>query len=171
VGGAGFDTTRVRLGDLIAAVSGVVLFISLFLTWYERSSEGALGGGFPSLSYSGWESLGLIENLLLLAALAAVALAVLKAFGLQPQLPVSPGLVVLVLGAVAVLLVLYRLLDTPSGLFEDVPGIDVERSVGPFVALAAALGVTLGGWMAWNDEGRTAAGPTARRRTEPIPPA
>ena len=165
------DSTRLRPGDLVAAASGVLLIVSLYLTWYSRSAEGEIGGGSPLLDYSGWEALGFIDRLLLLIAVVAIVAAVVRLLGLTPPLPVNPSLVVFGLGAFAVLLVLLRLIDTPSGLFDGVAGIEVDRSAGIFVALVAALGVTLGGWLSWNGEGRLTAGPDARRSTVPVPPA
>ena len=102
-----FDTTRLRLGDLIAAGGGLLLIISLFLKWYKVSAEGALID--ISVSASGWDSLGFIDILLFLIGLAAIALAVLRAMNKLPNLPAPPGLILLVLGGVATLLVLFRM--------------------------------------------------------------
>ena len=142
------DTTRLRLGDVVAAVSGLLLLISLFLTWYTRDE------GFAELGFSAWEALGFIDALLFLAAALAIAVAVLRALGnLPPRLAVSPGLVVLAAGALSALLVLFRLLSVPDTV--DVFDIaDVSRGLGIFVALVASLGLTLGGWLIWNEEGR-----------------
>ena len=142
------DTTRLRLGDVVAGVSGAILLLSLFLTWYSRDE------GFVEFDYSGWAALSFIDVLLFLAAAVAVAVAVLRALGaLPPRLPVSPGLAVLALGGLALLLVLFRLADVPDyvdlGLAEG-----VSRGVGIFLALLAAAGVALGGWLTWNEEGR-----------------
>ena len=165
------DSTRLRSGDLLAAASGVLLVVSLYMTWYSRSAEGEIGGGQPLLDYSGWEALGLIDNLLLLAAIVVVAAALVRLLGLTPPLPVNPSLVVFGLGVLAVLLVLLRLVSTPSGMFDGVAGIEADRSAGIFVALLAALGIALGGWLSWNSDGRVTSGPDARRRTVPVPPA
>ena len=162
------DTTRLRLGDLIAGVSGLVLFISLFLTWYTWKSNTPELGGARSFSESGWAVLTLLDKLLLLAAIAAIALAVLRATRALPDLPFNVALVTLVLGVLATLFTLYRLARIPGGLFAEAAEIEVQRSVGIFVALLASLGVTVGAWLAWNEEGRSSEGPNRRRRTQPV---
>ena len=148
-----FDTTRLRLGDLIAAAGGLLLIISLFLNWYKVSAEGALVD--ISVSASGWDALGFIDILLFLIGATAIALAVLRAMGKGTRLPVPPGLALLALGALATLLVVFRLLVIPDA---DVDGVDVGRSFGIFVALLAALATLVGGWLTWNDEGRPSPG-------------
>ena len=163
------DTTRLRLSDLIAGVSGLVLLVSLFVPWYHWESLSTEAGGLRNETYNAWQALGLIDAIVALAAIAAIAVAVVRLTRLLPDLPFNPALAALVLGVIAVLLVLYRVLSIPSGLFADAAEIDVDRSVGLFVALAASLGVTLGAWLAWNADGRSTAGPGARRRTEPVP--
>jgi hypothetical protein len=149
VAGTNFDTTRLRLGDLIAAGGGLLLIISLFLNWYKVSAEGALID--ISVSASGWDALGFIDILLFLIGAAAIALAVMRAMGMAARIPAPTGLVLLVLGALATLLVVFRILVIPDG---GVDGVDVGRSFGIFVALIAALATLVGGWLTWNDEGR-----------------
>src|SRR4051812_40574778 len=110
-----FDTTRVRFGDLVAAVSGLVLFISLFLHWYSASADGPFGGSVSG-GISGWEILSFIDILLFIIALIAIAVAVARMANVFPRMPLSPGLLVLAAGALAVLLVLFRLLVLPGDL-------------------------------------------------------
>ena len=148
-----FDTTRLRLGDLIAAGGGLLLIISLFLNWYKVSAEGALID--ISVSASGWDALGFIDILLFLIGVAAIAFAVMRAMGMGDRLPVPSGMALLVLGALATLLVIFRILVIPDG---DVDGVDVGRAFGIFVALVAALATLVGGWLSWNEEGRPSPG-------------
>jgi hypothetical protein len=137
---------------MIAAASGLVLFISLFLEWYSVDVSG-FGGDLPTVT--GWKALGFIDILLFLIAAIAVLVAVLKAANVLPKgLPASPGLIILALGGFALLLVLFRLISIPDEGAGDIPGVDVGRSFGVFLALLAAAGVTLGGWLSWNEEGK-----------------
>jgi Protein of unknown function (DUF2510) len=150
-----FDTTRIRFGEMIAAVSGIVLFISLFLEWYTVKGKG-LAAGAGSQGVSGWESLSFIDILLFLIALIAIAAAVLRAMNSMPrQLPAAPSFIVLVAGAIGTLLVLFRILSTGDLGHPEVSAfIDVSRSYGIFVSFLAAAGITVGGWLAWNEEGK-----------------
>jgi hypothetical protein len=148
-----FDTTRVRFGEMIAAASGIVLFLSLFLEWYNVSAKSTFGS--ISQGVSGWEALSFIDILLFVIAVVAVAVAVTKAMNVLPSsLPASPGLILLGLGGFALLLVLFRLISIPDGGAGNIPGVDVGRSFGVFLALLAAAGVTVGGWLSWNEEGK-----------------
>jgi hypothetical protein len=152
--GTNFDTTRVRLGDLVAGGAGVVLFLSLFLNWYNVSVKAVLGSA--SASVSGWQALSFIDILLFIVAIIAVGVAVARMANAFPRgLPVSPGLLVLGAGILATLLVLFRIIDIPgAGDVPNVPGVDLGRSIGIFIALLASLGVAAGGWMTWNEEGK-----------------
>jgi hypothetical protein len=63
------------------------------------------------------------------------------------QLPadVPMPVVLLALGALAVLVILYRLIDTPAP--GDLPdAVDVSRKIGLFIGLIGAAGVAYGGW-------------------------
>jgi hypothetical protein len=147
-----FDTTRIRFGEMIAAASGLVLVLSLFLEWYSVDIRG-FGGDLPTVT--GWRALGFIDILLFLIGAIAVAIAVLKAMNVLPKgLPASPGLIVLVLGAAALILVLFRIISIPDEGAGNIPGVSVGRSFGVFLAFLAAAGVTLGGWLSWNEEGK-----------------
>jgi hypothetical protein len=154
VAGTSFDTTRARLGDLVAAGSAVLLFISLFFNWYSVSVH--IAGFSQSEGFSGWTVLSIIDILLFIIALVAVGLAVARMADAIPRTAaVSPGLVVLILGAIATILVLFRIIDIPGGGdVADIPGVDLGRSFGIFVALIASLGITAGGWIGWNEEGK-----------------
>ena len=136
------DTSRLTTGDIIAGVGGIVLLISLFLPWYGASVE--VAGFSASESGSGWEALGFIDILLFVIALTAVAVVAAKATGTLPA--DTPAAVVLLgLGAVAVLLVLYRIIDIP--VEGDIPDeVDLSRKLGVFIALIGAAAVTYGGW-------------------------
>jgi hypothetical protein len=155
-----FDTTRIRFGEMIAAGSGLVLIISLFLEWYSVDIKG-FGGNLPTVT--GWKALGFIDILLFLIGVIAIAIAVLRAMNVMPpSLPASPGLIVLILGGVGLVLVLFRIISIPDEGAGNLPGVDVGRSFGVFLAFLAAAGVTLGGWLTWNEEGKPKPGGAPR---------
>jgi hypothetical protein len=136
------DTSKLTPGDISAGVGGIVLLISLWLPWYGVSVN--VAGFSASSDASGWEVFSTIDIILFLIAVAAIALVVLKAVGQLPaEVPVP--LVLLGLGGLAVLLILFRLIDTPAP--SDLPDqVDVSRKIGLFLGLIGAAGVAYGGW-------------------------
>jgi hypothetical protein len=144
------DTSRLSLGDQIAAVSGVVLLIALFLPWYGVDVNlGGIASG--SADASAWEALGFIDILLFLVAVVAIGVPVAKAAGSLPD-DVPGPLLVLAAGALAVLLILFRIIDLPTPDLGG--GVDFSRKFGIFLGLIAAIGVAYGGWRA-NEEAPT----------------
>ena len=127
---------------MIAGVGGVVLLIALFLPWYGVSVD--ITGFSASDSGSGREVLGFIGILLYLISIAAIAIVVARAVGALPAtLPVPVALIGL--GALALLLVIYRIIDIPTE--GDVPAqVDLSRKVGIFIAFVGAAAVAYGGW-------------------------
>lgn len=150
-----FDASRLRFGDLIAAGGAVVLFISLFLDWYNVEFEGFGGIGGASEGGSAWQALSFLDILLLLIVLVVLAIVVTRALGVGlPTLPVPLSTVILAAGALATLIVLFRLIVSPV----DVPGalddsISVGRSIGIFLALLSALAITAGGFLSARERG------------------
>jgi hypothetical protein len=71
------DFSRLDRGELIAAVGGILLAISLFLTWYSLGNSNATLNSChgPNASCSGWSALTILRYLLLLAAAAPAILA------------------------------------------------------------------------------------------------
>ena len=157
------DTSKLSVGDQIAAVSGIVLLIALFLPWY--GVDVSVGGFSASESANAWEALDFVDILLFLIALVAIGVPVAKATGNMPD-DVPGPMVVLAAGGLAVLLVLFRLIDMPTPDLEGT-GIDFSRKFGIFLALIAAGGVTYGGWRS-NEEAPVSSAPAA---PPPPPPA
>lgn len=137
------DIARLDRGLLIAGGGGLLLLISLFLPWYGVTAS--LGAGSPSVdvSVSAWDAFSLVDVLLFLVAVLAVAAAALTAAGRLPVLPLPLGRIVLAAGVIALVLVLFRLLNVPGDT--SGPGFDIGREIGPFVALVAAVLIALGG--------------------------
>jgi hypothetical protein len=81
--------------------------------------------------------------------LVTVGVALAHAAGATPDDPVlPPSLVVVAAGLLAVLLILYRLVDPPSPTIElGVGETDVGRQIGLLLGLLAAAGISLGGYL------------------------
>jgi hypothetical protein len=130
------DLRRLRAGELIAGVAGLVLLVSLFLSWYDGRS--------------GWESLGILDVILALVALDAIAIPILTAAYPVPALPLAHQSLTTLVASVAFLLVVGRVLNIPD--WAD------GREGGLWIALVATLGVVAGGLLAMRDERRAPAG-------------
>jgi hypothetical protein len=123
------DFSRLRNGEIVAAASGLALFIFMFFHWF---------GGV-----SAWDALQDFSGFLIaLAAVSGVSLGVLAAAGQRINLPLQRGVGTLVLGKLAVLLILWRILANPG-----------ELKVGIFLGLIAAAGIAIGAWMALREDG------------------
>jgi hypothetical protein len=132
------DGVQVRRGRLIAGVGGLMLFGFLFLPWF----------GEAGLNSDGWEGQSSTDIFLLITAIVAVG-AALPA-GRAHLLPgVTMSGAAAVLGAVATIIMIWlSFIDFPSG---------ADRKVGVYLALVAAIVITVGAYMSAQEE------PTARR--------
>jgi len=127
------DFSRVRAGELLAGISGGVLFIVMFLPWFEANDT----------TTSAWAAFDFIDIVLFLAVIAAVGLAVLAAAQSNVQLPVAASAITAGLGILGTLFVVYRIIE-PVG--------DASRRYGLFLGLIAVIGVAFGGWVAMQEE-------------------
>ena len=133
------DLRRLRAGEWLALVAGVALIVSLFLPWYQPL--------LPIVAYdslTGFQALTVVDILLVLVAAVGIALAILQATRTSPSLPVAFAVLSVVVGALATLLVLYRLVDVPRDELETVHGA--------WIALAATIALTAGGWLSLRNE-------------------
>jgi hypothetical protein len=158
--------TRLRPADWGAGAAGVALLVVLFLTWYEKPG-GAAGPAITRpislpVPVTGWEAFSVIDILLAAAALVALALVVVTAMARGPAKPVAFGVISTVTSAIAVVLVVFRLLDAPGNFY--------AVHYGAWLGLAVALVMFVASFAALHDE-RTpgAVPPDVPRR--PAPPA
>ena len=151
------DLSKLRGGELIAAIGGIVLLFSLFfLNWYSVASvsvDTPLGRFSVSGDLGAWDAegfLGIIANLVMLAAgVVAVGLAVATASSRTVAIPVATSALTAGLGLAAIAMVLGRM------LFEPGPNGVVSLQPGIFIALAGALAIAYGGWQSIQEEGAT----------------
>jgi hypothetical protein len=141
------DVPKLTLGARIAAASGVALLIVMFLPWYGVEVSSLSIGE----SANAWEVFSVIDIVLFLAGLIAVAVVLAKAVGALPALPAPAGTIIAAVGALALVLVVYRLVDSPAP--GDLPdSIEVSRKVGLFLGLLASAGIGFGGYTLMNEE-------------------
>ena len=125
---------RLRLGELLAAPSGLLLGVALFLPWYR----------FPSGNLDAWSAFTVLGFLIAPAVLVAVGLTWAALTRASPAVPVALGVWTLVLGGLATACVGLRLLLPPAGA--------IDHCAGVWVGLAASVLVTFAGWLSINDE-------------------
>jgi hypothetical protein len=145
------DLTKLTMGDKVIAGSGIALFIFSFFNWLGVEVN---NGPFnASESKSGWGfTLTLIA---ILIGIAMVVLVALKAFGVDlPALgSVTWGLVLLVMGSVAFVFVLIKVIVGPNlGNAADIPGVDKTRGIGIFLGLIATAGLAAGGYLRFKED-------------------
>jgi hypothetical protein len=153
------DFSKLRTGEIIAAIGGLVLLVAMFaVDWYEISGFGGLIEQFGEAvgvetgikAWDGQGFFGTIANLVILAAaLGAIILAILTATSRNVSLPVAASAITAGLGIAAVAMVLLRMVFQPG------PNEVVDLRFGIFLALIGAAIVAYGGWRAMQEEGTT----------------
>ncbi len=128
------DFNRLRPGDLLAGFGGLVLGVGMFLPWFE----------FDSGNLDAWKAFTLIDVLLALAALGGLGVFWLTLTRSTPAIPVAAEVWTTLLGLLATVCVVFRVLDHPAGSF--------DTCVGLWVGLAGAMLILLGTWLGLNDE-------------------
>jgi hypothetical protein len=153
---------RLRKGEWITAISGLVLLVSLFLPWWNLPVEGAyfersigapeFGGVTEWANVSAWEVLSVTD--VLLAALGVFAVAVLlinaKAANTAPGVA-SEALLTLYAVVMSIVCVI-RVLNLPEPLEPFDAFVDVGTEYGAWIGLAATLGVLVGALVGMRDE-------------------
>jgi hypothetical protein len=140
------DLNKLTLADRIILGSGIVLFIAYFLTWFTVEFDGDFGfGGSADAKGSDvdfiWSTFPMLIGLLLAGLVVASKLFDVK----LPELPVAWGHVFVGLGGLAALLVVLKLIIGESD--EGIPGVEVNRGIGLFLAALAAIGLAAGGFL------------------------
>ncbi|HEX6153579.1 MAG TPA: hypothetical protein VFZ19_08670 [Solirubrobacterales bacterium] len=144
---------RLSTGEKIAGGSAVLLFIFMFFDWFTVDIDGE---GLFSVSVGGnaWEAFSWIDLFLMLTIIVVVALVVIRLTDALIEPPVSLNAVVAVLGGIAVLLILYRIID-PPGDTGGLEGVDISPALGAFLGLIASVGIAYGGYRSMQEEGAT----------------
>ena len=124
------DLRRLRAGEWITSLAGLVLLVSLFLPWYDGAS--------------GWEALSVIDILVALVALVAIGMVPLTASQEVPAIPLAIQALLAIAAKVALILVIIRVIS-PAGGADD-------REAGLWAALASTAVVLIGAWVAMRDE-------------------
>ncbi len=130
--GSSFDPSTVSRSTWIAAGGSLVLFISVFFSWYS----------YAGFSFDGW---GHVDTAKIVALLALISLAalVIELFVSNVTLPLPASLIVIAAGGLSVLLVMLKIVDKPDS--------HLSLAWGIFVSLIAAAVTTYGGYLKMNE--------------------
>jgi uncharacterized membrane protein len=156
---------RLRDGEWIAGAGGVALLAAMFLHWYgiedeligpaeQTGQRGEILGFlnlFTSPEATAWQAFGVLDVVLLLLALIPLGLVFAQATRRSPAIPVALSVLTTLVGALAALLILYRIVNQPG------PNDVVSVEAGAWAGFVAAVVVAVGGWRSM--------------RVEPIPGA
>ena len=152
--------TDLNRGDKVAGIAGFLLILAMFIfDWFAVSGVPDVGG------LDAWEGYSVTDIVLFVTALAAIGLPVMAASDAGTGLPVALSAIVTGLGIASVVLVIISILSPPA---YSVPftgrSVDTTTNVGVFLGLIAAVAVTVGGWLAMQEEGTSFADEANRFR-------
>lgn len=125
-------------GERLTWLSGLVLALTPLMGWYVNPGE-------PTVAVIGWHT-GALAKIVLLLGLAIVALHLLHAAGIELPATVPESLIVIVLGSIATILVLIRVIAIPED-FQP-----ASRGIGLWISLVAALAVIVAGLLRASEE-------------------
>jgi hypothetical protein len=133
----------------LAAIAAVALFLTMLLPWYSETTTFVVHGQTrpAEVSLTAFQAFSFVEAAVLVVAGGVLALLFARAEDRPFQLPGGDGLVILVAGAWAGLLIFYRLLDKPGTRGTATLTTTVGVKWGIFLALLAAILMAYAGAM------------------------
>lgn len=134
------DFRQLDRGEIIATLGGILLAVSLFLSWYSLGDRFAVLNGCrgPHSSCTGWAALTILRFLLLLAALAPAILGYVILRGHALSWP--RGELTAVIALTALTFTIYRgIIDKPGS-----PSGEIAVSYGWWVALLGGILILVG---------------------------
>ena len=126
-------------GERLTWLAGLVLSLSTLMGWYVSA------GDDPTIAVIGWHT-GPLAKIVLLIGLAVIALHLLHHAGVALPATVPESLLVIVLGSIATILVLIRVISIPED-FQP-----AGRGIGLWISLLAALAVIVAGLLRASEE-------------------
>jgi hypothetical protein len=119
-----------RPGELVGAVGGLGLLVSLFLHWYLESDD----------YLTAWKAFSVTDIVLVAAAVMGMSVAACVLLRISVSYPVAGSSVATGFGAVAAVLIVIRMINPPG-----YGAMTLE--VGAWLGLASALAIALGGYL------------------------
>jgi prepilin signal peptidase PulO-like enzyme (type II secretory pathway) len=128
------DVRRLRPAELLALASGALLFVAMFLPWYE----------FTGGRRDAWSSMSVALVPFTAAVMITLYLFVVTATQSTPALPVAGAVWTTLLGLIATVFAVFHLLDRPSGAH--------ALCYGAWLGFAGTVLITVAGWLSMRDE-------------------
>jgi hypothetical protein len=141
-----FEPSRVRWPEWTVGAGSMLLLGSvLLLPWYQLSESSPPPGPRYFITYSldGWNGLHSARWLLLVTIVTGLALLFFQATRRAPAIPVTFSLLAALIGALAALWLIYRVLIDPPG----------GRQLGGWIGLLGACAIAYGGYRSLRLEG------------------
>jgi hypothetical protein len=120
-----------RRGEWLGAAGGLGLLVSSFLPWYSAGGQDA----------TAWQAFSVTDIVLAATAVVGLSIAVCVLFRISVSYPVAGSTVAALFGAIAVILVVIRLIDPPGA------AAGVTREFGAWLGLVSAVAIAIGGYM------------------------
>jgi hypothetical protein len=151
-----FETSRLRRGEIVAAVGAILLFVFMFFfKWYGVSLPSgtneiakSFGVDLGDISINGWHGHSVLRWLMLLTIIAALTLAFLTATQRTVALPVTMAVIVTALAALLTVLLAYRVLLNEPG-----PNSLIDVKLGAWLGLLSSGMIAYGGYLSMREEG------------------
>jgi hypothetical protein len=145
------DFARLRFGDWVMGGGGVAVLAVMFVDWYELAAPGAPGlHGIGDFWFNAWESFTVVDLVLALAAVMAIAAFVLTAAQPTAAVPLALASLTTILSVVALVLVIFGVIDPPN--IESGDEFDTARLRGAWLGLVATTVLTAGCLASIRDE-------------------
>jgi hypothetical protein len=153
--GPGLDVAAVPRSVWTSLGGGVVLLVSVFLTWYTLTVS--IAGRSASKSQSGWGS-GSAAKIIALLAIVVIAAWLVELFAESVDLPFPAWMAAAAAGGASLLLVIVKIVSKPAG--DEIGRFNalgfghasVGTSWGIWVALASCVAVLAGAYMRMNEQ-------------------
>lgn len=138
---------RLSLGEKLLGASGLALFLFSFVGLWAKVEVEA-GGAQDTTRFSAWDAYGFLVKLALILALAAGALVIAKAAGVNVPVPYATAYKGLAAVTLA-LMVLALVIGPDESGSGSVAGFSVEisRGIGLFIGTLLAAAMAAGAWM------------------------
>jgi hypothetical protein len=131
------DFKRLGNGDIVAAAGGILLFLSLLVSWFGVSgTENLCGAGKDSCT--GFQTFTVLDIVLAAGAIAPLILVWIVIRGHELSWP--PGEVTMIVGAIATTLILYNGIVDRAGDNRSFVSIHVGWGLGLLGALMIIVG-------------------------------